>query len=65
MGGATYKMIFLGNVYSQNSWAFPNIPAFLLGQYTSLSMSAPNPLVAAKVVRQWIRAGHLEDDSSA
>jgi hypothetical protein len=48
MGGMMYKMIFLGNVYSQNSWAFPNIPSFLLGQITTFSMSAPNPLPQQK-----------------
>ncbi len=44
MGGANYKMIFLGNVYAQNSWNFGNIPQFLLGQFTTFAMSAPNPL---------------------
>jgi len=48
MGGAMYKMIFVGNVYSQNSWNFANIPSFLLGQFTSLAMSAPNPLSQQK-----------------
>jgi len=47
-GAMMYKMIFLGNVYSQNSWAFPNIPSFLLGQITTFSMSAPNPLSQQK-----------------
>jgi hypothetical protein len=48
MGGAMYKMIFLGNVYSQNSWNFGNIPQFLLGQFNTFSMSAPNPLSQQK-----------------
>lgn len=48
MGGAMYKMIFVGNVYSQNSWTFGNIPQFLLGQFTQLAMSAPNPLLQQK-----------------
>ena len=47
-GGMMYKMIFLGNVYSQNLWSFPNIPQFLLGQITTFSMSAPNPLPQQK-----------------
>jgi hypothetical protein len=56
-GASTYKLNFLGNVYSQNSWVFPNIPAFLLGQYTTLSMSAPNPLVQQK----WFINGYAQD----
>ena len=48
MGGAMYKMVFVGNVYSQNSWNFGNIPQFLLGQFNTFSMSAPNPLLQQK-----------------
>ena len=48
IGGATYKMVFVGNVFAQNSWNFGNIPQFLLGQFNSLSMSAPNPLLQQK-----------------
>ena len=47
-GTAMYKMVFVGNVYAQNSWVFPNIPQFLLGNFTTLSMSAPNPLLQQK-----------------
>ena len=48
MGGAMYKMNFLGNVYSQNNWNFGSIAQFLLGQINTFSMSAPNPLVQQK-----------------
>jgi Carboxypeptidase regulatory-like domain len=48
MGGAMYKMNFLGNVYSQNNWNFGSITQFLLGQINTFSMSAPNPLVQQK-----------------
>ena len=64
MGGAMYKMIFLGNVYSQNSWNFGNIPQFLLGQFNTFSMSAPNPLLQQKYFINAIRAGYLEGDSA-
>jgi hypothetical protein len=57
MGGSTYKLNFLGNVYSQNSWTFSNIPAFLLGQITTLSESAPNPLVQQK----WFVNAYVQD----
>ena len=57
MGGAMYKMLFLGNVYSQNSWSFGNIPSFLLGQSTQLAMSAPNPLTQQK----WFINAYAQD----
>ncbi len=57
MGGSTYKLNFLGNVYSQNEWSFGNIPTFLLGQFTGLSMSAPNPLVQQK----WFVNAYVQD----
>jgi hypothetical protein len=57
VGGAMYKMIFLGNVYSQNLWTFGNIPQFLLGQFTGFSMSAPNPLPQQK----WFLDGYIQD----
>ena len=50
-------MIFLGNVYSQGSWNFPNIPQFLLGQFSSYAMSAPNPLPQEK----WSLAAYVQD----
>ena len=56
-GASTYKMNFLGNVYSQNQWVFGNIPSFLLGSFTTLSMSAPNPLVQQK----WLMDGYVQD----
>ncbi len=56
-GGSTYKLNFLGNVYSQNSWTFANIPAFLLGNITTLSESAPNPLVQQK----WFVDAYIQD----
>jgi hypothetical protein len=56
-GISTYKLNFLGNVYSQNSWVFPNIPSFLLGNITTLSESAPNPLVQQK----WFIDGYIQD----
>ena len=64
MGGSMYKMIFLGNVYSQGSWNFGNIPQFLLGQFNSFAMSAPNPLPQEKWSLNGVRAGHLEGDSA-
>jgi hypothetical protein len=56
-GASTYKMNFLGNVYSQNSWTFSTIPSFLLGVFNTLSMSAPNPLVQQK----WFIDGYVQD----
>ena len=58
-GASTYKMNFLGNVYSQNQWTFPNMASFLLGQFANpgLSMSAPNPLVQQK----WLIDGYVQD----
>ncbi len=57
LGGSLYRMIFLGNVYSQGSWNFPNIPQFLLGQFSSFAMSAPNPLPQEK----WSLAAYVQD----
>jgi hypothetical protein len=56
-GISTYKLNFLGNVYSQNSWVFPSIASFLLGNITTLSESAPNPLVQQK----WFVDGYIQD----
>jgi hypothetical protein len=28
-------MRFNGNVYAQTNWTFPNLPQFLLGQFSS------------------------------
>jgi len=57
MGGSMYKMIFLGNVYSQGLWGFGNIPSFLLGQFNSYAMSAPNPLPQ----QRWFINGYVQD----
>jgi hypothetical protein len=48
VGGSLYRMNFLGTVYAQGIWTFPNIPQFLLGQFTGYAMSAPNPLPQQK-----------------
>jgi hypothetical protein len=50
VGASMYKMLFLGTVYAQGTWTFPNIPQFLLGQFANpgYSMSAPNPLPQQK-----------------
>ncbi len=57
MGGSMYKMIFLGNVYAQGLWGFANIPSFLLGQFNSYAMSAPNPLPQ----QRWFINGYIQD----
>ena len=62
-GGEVSKMLFYGNVYSQTYWTFPNIPQFLLGKFSSNSMSLPNDLLAGKMVHELVCAGHLEGQS--
>ncbi len=57
MGGSMYKMIFLGNVYAQGLWGFANIPSFLLGQFNTYAMSAPNPLPQ----QRWFINGYVQD----
>jgi hypothetical protein len=47
-GGSVYKMLFYGNVYSQTNWTFPSLAQFLLGQFSSNSMSLPNDLLQLK-----------------
>lgn len=47
-GGEVSKMLFYGNVYSQTNWTFNNIPAFLLGEFSSNSLSLPNDLLQKK-----------------
>ena len=44
IGGEVSKMLFDGNVYAQTNWTFPNLPQFLLGQFSSNSLSTPNTL---------------------
>jgi hypothetical protein len=43
-GAAVSKMLFNGNVYAQTNWTFPNMPQFLLGQFSTNSLSLPNTL---------------------
>lgn len=47
-GGLMYKMVYYGNVYAQTNWTFPNLAQFLLGQFSSNSMSLPNDLMQTK-----------------
>ena len=59
-GGEVSKMLFYGNVYAQTNWTFNNIPAFLLGEFSTNSMSLPNDLTAGEMVHEFLRAGYLE-----
>ena len=52
-----YKMIYYGNVYAQTNWTFPNMAQFLLGQFSSNSMSLPNDLIQAK----WDTDAYIQD----
>jgi hypothetical protein len=56
-GGEVSKMLFYGNVYSQTNWTFNNIPAFLLGEFSSNSMSLPNDLLQEK----WFMNFYVQD----
>src|SRR3984957_5028966 len=56
-GGEVSKMLFYGNVYSQTNWTFNNIPAFLLGEFSSNSMSLPNDLLQEK----WFMNLYVQD----
>jgi hypothetical protein len=56
-GGEVSKMLFYGNVYSQTNWTFNNIPAFLLGEFSSNSMSLPNDLLQEK----WFVNAYVQD----
>jgi Carboxypeptidase regulatory-like domain len=56
-GGEVSKMLFYGNVYSQTNWTFSNIPAFLLGEFSSNSMSLPNDLLQEK----WFMNFYVQD----
>jgi Carboxypeptidase regulatory-like domain len=47
-GGEVSKMLFYGNVYSQTNWTFNNLPAFLLGEFSTNSLSLPNDLTQEK-----------------
>jgi hypothetical protein len=57
VGGEVSKMLFYGNVYSQTNWTFPNIPQFLLGRFSSNSMSLPNDLLQEK----WFVNAYIQD----
>ena len=50
-------MLFYGNVYSQTNWTFNNIPAFLLGEFSTNSMSLPNDLLQEK----WFMNFYVQD----
>jgi hypothetical protein len=52
-GGEVTKMLFYGNVYAQTNWTFNNLPAFLLGEFSSNSMSLPNDLLQEKWFVNW------------
>ena len=56
-GGEVSKMLFYGNVYSQTNWTFNNIPSFLLGEFSSNSMSLPNDLLQEK----WFMNFYVQD----
>ena len=56
-GGEVSKMLFYGNVYSQTNWTFNNLPTFLLGEFSSNSMSLPNDLLQEK----WFMNFYVQD----
>jgi hypothetical protein len=56
-GASVYKMLFYGNVYSQTNWTFPNLAQFLLGQFSTNSMSLPNDLLQQK----WFVNSYVQD----
>jgi hypothetical protein len=56
-GGEVSKMLFYGNVYSQTNWTFNNLPQFLLGQFSTNSMSLPNDLLQEK----WFVNAYVQD----
>jgi Carboxypeptidase regulatory-like domain len=57
VGGEVSKMLFDGNVYSQTNWTFPNMASFLLGQFSSNSLSLPNNLNLEK----WFVNAYIQD----
>ena len=57
VGGEVSKMLFDGNVYSQTNWTFPNLPQFLLGQFSTNSLSLPNTLDLQK----WFVNAYVQD----
>ncbi|MGA2882485.1 MAG: carboxypeptidase regulatory-like domain-containing protein [Bryobacteraceae bacterium] len=56
-GGEVSKMLFYGNVYAQTNWTFNNIPTFLLGEFSTNSMSLPNDLLEQK----WFVNAYVQD----
>ncbi len=56
-GGEVSKMLFDGNVYAQTNWTFPNLPQFLLGNFSSNSLSTPNTLNLEK----WFVNAYVQD----
>jgi len=56
-GGEVSKMLFDGNVYAQTNWTFPNLPQFLLGQFSTNSLSQPNTLDLQK----WFVNTYIQD----
>lgn len=57
VGGEVSKMLFDGNVYSQTNWTFNNMPQFLLGQFSTNSLSTPNTLDLEK----WFVSAYVQD----
>lgn len=51
------EMLFDGNVYAQTNWTFNNLPQFLLGQFSSNSLSTPNTLDEEK----WFVNAYVQD----
>jgi hypothetical protein len=56
-GAEVSKMLFDGNVYSQTNWTFPNMLSFILGQFSSNSLSLPNNLNLEK----WFVNAYFQD----
>jgi hypothetical protein len=50
-------MRFNGNVYAQTNWTFPNLPQFLLGQFSANSLSLPNTLD----LKKWFVNAYAQD----
>jgi outer membrane receptor protein involved in Fe transport len=56
-GGEVSKMLFDGNVYAQTNWTFPSLPQFLLGSFSTNSLSTPNTLDLQK----WFVNAYVQD----
>jgi hypothetical protein len=56
-GGVQSQMRFNGNVYAQTNWTFPNLPQFLLGQFSANSLSLPNTLD----LKKWFVNAYAQD----